>query len=120
MNLSLENQPQGIHKDMALASFHLSCLRQSPLFRAYPGRFLTDWLSMIAIPEALISDLLLPIPAFLIDGMISGLCDELVPSLACDVEDGAVIVKDAVCEPVLTHVLPDIFMGVKFWRAWRQ
>ena len=37
-----------------------------------------------------------------------GLIDELVPDLATGLNDGVVIFEDAVREPVLSEVLPDV------------
>ncbi len=46
-----------------------------------------------------------------------GLCDELVPGVAADVEDGVVVIEDAVREPVLAEVLPDALDRVQFGRS---
>ena len=49
-----------------------------------------------------------------------GLCDELVPGVAAGVEDGVVVIEDAVREPVLAEVLPDVLDRVQFGRSGRQ
>jgi hypothetical protein len=48
------------------------------------------------------------------------LVDEFLPSLACGVDDGIVAVEDAVGEPVLAQILPDVLDRVQFRRAGRQ
>ena len=45
------------------------------------------------------------------DGL--GLCDEAVPGVAAGVEDGVVVFEDAVREPVLAEVLPDVLDRVQ-------
>ena len=42
-----------------------------------------------------------------------GLCDEPVPGVAAGVEDGVVVIEDAVREPVLSEVLPDVLDRVQ-------
>ena len=49
-----------------------------------------------------------------------GLVDWVVPGLAVGIDDGVVVVEDAVGEAVLSEVLPDVLDGVQFWRAGRQ
>lgn len=49
-----------------------------------------------------------------------GLLDEVVPGLAGGVDDGVVVVKDAVGEPVLSEVLPDVFDWVELGGARGQ
>ena len=49
-----------------------------------------------------------------------GLIDELVPGLAAQSDDFLIGFEDAVGEPVLSDVLPDIFGRIEFGRAWRQ
>jgi hypothetical protein len=46
------------------------------------------------------------------DGL--GLGDELVPSVAACVENGVVVLEDAVGEPVLPKILPDVLDRVEF------
>ena len=46
-----------------------------------------------------------------------GLIDWVVPGLAVGIDDGVVVVEDAVGEPVLSEVLPDVLDGVKFGSA---
>ena len=41
------------------------------------------------------------------------LCDEPVPGVAAGVEDGVVVIEDAVREPVLSEVLPDVLDRVQ-------
>ena len=48
------------------------------------------------------------------------LCDEVVPGLACGVDDGVEAFEDAIGEPVRPHVLPDIFNRVQFGSARGQ
>ena len=48
------------------------------------------------------------------------LCDEPVPGLAAGLEDSVVVLEDAVREPVLAQVLPDVLDRVEFGRARRQ
>lgn len=48
------------------------------------------------------------------------LFDEVVPGLAGGVDDGVVGVEDAVGEPVLSEVLPDVLDRVQFGRARGQ
>jgi len=48
---------------------------------------------------------------------------ELVPSVAAVIDDGGVAVEDAIGEPVVTHELPDVFLGVQlgaFCRQWHD
>ncbi|MET4702529.1 hypothetical protein ABIE65_005593, partial [Constrictibacter sp. MBR-5] len=40
--------------------------------------------------------------------------DELVPSVAAWVENGVVVLEDAVGEPVLPKILPDVLDRVEF------
>ena len=50
-----------------------------------------------------------------------GLVDEFVPGLATGLDDGVVIFEDAVGEPILTEVLPDILDRVQLGRSgWQQ
>ena len=42
-----------------------------------------------------------------------GLVDEFVPGLATGLDDGVVIFEDAVGEPILAHVLPDVLDRVQ-------
>ena len=42
-----------------------------------------------------------------------GLIDELVPSFATGLDDGVIIFEDAVGEPILAQVLPDILDRVQ-------
>jgi hypothetical protein len=49
-----------------------------------------------------------------------GLIDELVPCLATGLDDGVVVFEDAVREPVLPEVLPDILDRVQLGRARGQ
>ena len=49
-----------------------------------------------------------------------GLIDELVPSLAAVIDEIIVGFEDAVREPIIAHVLPDVFDRVEFWRFRRQ
>ncbi len=48
------------------------------------------------------------------------LCDELVPGFAAGFEDGVVVLEEAVGEPVLTQVLPDVLDRVQLRRSGRQ
>ena len=41
------------------------------------------------------------------------LIDELVPGLATGLNDGVVVFEDAVREPVLAEILPDVFDRVQ-------
>ena len=45
------------------------------------------------------------------------LCDEPVPCLTSGVEDGVVVLEDAVREPVLAEVLQDVLDRVEIWHA---
>ena len=49
-----------------------------------------------------------------------GLIDELVPGLATGLDDGVVIFEDAVREPVLSEVLPDVLDRVQLGRSRGQ
>jgi hypothetical protein len=46
--------------------------------------------------------------------------DEPSPSLAGGVDDGVVVFEDAVREPVLAQILPNVLDRVEFWRPRRQ
>jgi hypothetical protein len=46
-----------------------------------------------------------------------GLSDEPVPGVTAGVEDGIVVFEDAVREPVLTEVLPDVLDRVELRRS---
>ena len=48
------------------------------------------------------------------------MCDELLPSVACCLDDLEVSFEDAVGEPVGPKVLPDVFDGVEFGCPGRQ
>ena len=41
--------------------------------------------------------------------------DEVVPRLAAKGDDAVIGFEDAVREPVIADILPDIFYGVQFW-----
>src|SRR5512145_820523 len=49
-----------------------------------------------------------------------GLIDESVPGVAAVIDHVVVAFEDAVRKPVLTHELPDVFLGIEFGRARRQ
>jgi hypothetical protein len=48
------------------------------------------------------------------------LIDERVPSVAAVIDDVVEGLENSVRGPVLPHELPDIFLAVEFWRAWRE
>lgn len=48
------------------------------------------------------------------------LIGECVPRIAAVVDDIVVGFKDAICQPVVAHELPDIFHWVELWRSRRQ
>src|SRR3954451_18750962 len=45
---------------------------------------------------------------------------ELVPSMAAVVEDVLVRSEDAIGQPIVAHVLPDVLDRVELWRFCRQ
>jgi hypothetical protein len=51
---------------------------------------------------------------------LPGSVDKGIPGVAAVIDDIVVGFEDAVREPVVAHVLPDVFNGIEFRALWRQ
>ena len=49
-----------------------------------------------------------------------GLIDEGIPGVAAVIDNVVEGFEDSVRQPVLSHALPDVFLGVELWRTRRQ
>ena len=49
-----------------------------------------------------------------------GLIDEGIPGVAAVTDNVVEGFEDSVRQPVLSHALPDVFLGVELWRTRRQ